>query len=475
MSAQPILAALRSFHCEHTPSKSRILALIDHREGPASLQAVLTCRQPELAQQAVGILHHAIRSSTDAWEPEPLEELCAQLPDAPASSLRSAATHALAGVWPVSSGTYLRWEQIADEVDEGRGEDSDAEVVTRALRTPADARLTDLQGLVIRLEVLREFHVHDQRAVLKAARSAGWEPLPDDDLKDDDPQDIVGAVMWLGDSDGEIEGADTVTDTCQGMKLRIGSGHEVADWSEEPVVADFGSGWRHKAVLRRGEPAKPPAEEKIPDFAVLFKAQPPHCEDPECEDERCQWQLTPRTADLLHTELCVLADQAYDDCEELGDRPVVPDEREGHWGVFTNLPKLTFAADLQWRRRFARAADDLAADLERGQWPEPTCTAEELALHLAIRDASDRGDEDHATGRHGRLPAHRDDYDFDMCSEIFFQDSDVLMLYSARFDGIEDPDGETNQYMGIGDLRASAWFEPFLNVTARAPHRGFRR
>ncbi|WP_052230321.1 hypothetical protein [Streptomyces sp. CT34] len=166
----------------------------------------------------------------------------------------------------------------------------------------------------------------------------------------------------------------------------------------------------------------------------------------------------PSNANVLHMELCVLAD-----------------EHEGDWGVFTYLPKLTFTADLQWRRRFARAADDLAGDLERGRWPEPTCTAEELALHLALRDADERGDEEHATGRHGRLPVHRYDYDFDTCSEVFFQDYDVLMLYSARFDGIEDPDDETNRYMGIGDLRPAAWFDPFLNVPAADPHRGFRR
>lgn len=474
MSAQPTLAALRGFHCEHTPSKSRILALVHHREGPASLQAVLTCRQPELAQQAVATLQQAIGSSADAWKPEPLEKLCAQLPDAPASSLRNAARHALAGVWPMPPGSFLKWGQIADGVDDAPDED-DADAVTRAVRTPDDARLADLAGPVIRVEVLREFHVHDQQAVLKAARSAGWEPLPNEDPEGDDPQDVVGAVMWLGESDSEIEGADTVTDAAQGLRLRTEKGHEVADWSEEAVVADFGAGWRHSAAVRRGEPAKPSTKGKTPDFAALFPMEAPHCNDPECEDEQCEWQLTPRTADVLYTELCVLADQAYDDSEELGDRPVVPDEHDGHWGVFAYLPKLTFAADFQWRRRFARAADDLAGDLERGQWPEPTCTAEELALHLAIRDAGDRGDEGDAAGDHGRLPTHRGDYDFDMCSEVFFQDTDVLMLYNARLDGIEDPDGETNQHMGIGDLRAAAWFEPFLNVHARDPHRGFRR
>lgn len=349
------------------------------------------------------------------------------------------------------AGSFLKWEQIADG-DDDMYEGNDVDAVTRAVRTPNAARLADLAGPVIRVEVLREFHVHDQQAVLKAARSVGWEPQRQDDL----------------------EGADTVTDTSQGLRLRTENGHEVADWSEEAVVADFSTGWRYTAAVRRGEPATPSTRKKTPDFAALFATKVLHCDDPECEDERCQWQLTPRTADILYTELCLLADQVYEDSEELGDRPVVPDEHDGQWGVFAYLPKLTFAADLQWRRRFARAADDLAGDLECGQWPEPTCTAEELALHLAIRDAGDRGDEGDDAGDHGRLPTYRDDYDFDMCSEVFFQDTDVLMLYNSRFDGIEDPDGETNQHMAIGGLRVAAW-EPFLNVQARDPRRGFRR
>ncbi|MFD5435139.1 hypothetical protein ACFWJ4_23700 [Kitasatospora sp. NPDC127067] len=144
--------------------------------------------------------------------------------------------------------------------------------------------------------------------------------------------------------------------------------------------------------------------------------------------------------------------------------------------MFPRLPKLTFATDLQWRRRFARAADDLAGDLAHGNWPQPTCTAEELALHLAIDDAGDSTDEldDTVADPHSTLPVHRDDYDFGACTDMFFQDTDVLMLYSSRFVGIEDPDGDANRRLGVGDLRAQFWFEPFGNITARDPHRGFR-
>ena len=90
----------------------------------------------------------------------------------------------------------------------------------------------------------------------------------------------------------------------------------------------------------------------------------------------CSWQLTPRTADLLHTALIILADQAYDDAQRLGDQ-FLPDADSTTWEVFDRLPPLTRTADHRWRRRMARAFDDLASDLVRGKWPE----------HATARDA----------------------------------------------------------------------------------------
>ncbi|MFE7194353.1 hypothetical protein [Kitasatospora sp. NPDC057541] len=475
-------AVPRDFFCEHTASKSRVLALVGHQDGPDSLQAVLTCRDPELAQSAAELLR-ALRSRSRTPLEERVEDLCARLPDALAASFRHAVAHTRAGTWPAAAASVFNWPEHphgfdgrrpADDqetrLDDAEGDETDG----RADRTPHDARLRDLAGPVVRLAVLREFHVHDRTALLDAATDQGWRPLPAEELDEDDPHDVVGAVMWLADSGAEIEGADSLLDLGKAHRLRSAEGHEVAQWSPEPIVEDFGKGWLHRAEVQSGDSHRP--EERV-DFAALFAAEPLHCEDPECEDEGCLWQLTPRTADLLHTALTVLADEAYDDAEELGDNRLVQDDHEGNWGVFARMPKLTFAADLQWRRRFARAADDLADDLEHGRWPQPTCTAEELALHFALEDARDLreelGDTDDAD--HAALPVHRDDYDFDACTDMFFQDTDVLMLYDARFDGIEDPDGETNRQIGMGDLRAEAWFDPFGDVQTRDPHRGFRR
>jgi hypothetical protein len=70
---------------------------------------------------------------------------------------------------------------------------------------------------------------------------------------------------------------------------------------------------------------------------------------------------------------------------------------------------------------------------------------------------------------HRRLPSHPDDYDWDMCSEVFFEDHDILLLYDGQFDGVEDPETELNQQFRIGDLRPASWFNP---IHAQPPRRG---
>ena len=212
-----------------------------------------------------------------------------------------------------------------------------------------------------------------------------------------------------------------------------------------------------------------------PDFAALFPIRECDCRREDCET--CAgWQLTPRTADLLYTKLEIMADQAFDDIEEHGSEPVARDGG-GDWLLFDRLPRITWNQDAGWRRQMARACDDLAGDLARRDWPTPRNNAEEIVLHLVIEDAADYLEEweDTRGEEHNTLPRHGDDYDWGMCSEVLFQDHDVLMLYDESLDGIEDPGSDPNVYLRIGDMRPGAWFEYFKNVEPRDPSRGFRR
>jgi len=254
--------------------------------------------------------------------------------------------------------------------------------------------------------------------------------------------DAVAAVEWLVDLFGllpDVPGAEVAGGTDQTV--------EIDEAGLEPTVD--------------------------PDFATLF----PVCR---CGRDSCAacsgYQLTPRTAAALWTTAQILADQGYDDVTEHGDEPVVHDDGS-EWALFVRYPRLTWRQDAVWRRQAARSFDDLTDDLAAGRWPHPSCPGEELALHLILEDAptavSDGwGGLDEALRR---LPEHPDDYDWDLASDAFLQDHDILDLFDVEMDGIEDPDSEDNRARGIGDYRPHAWFRTFLNMDPRDGRRPFRR
>ncbi|AZP14774.1 hypothetical protein EJC51_47075 [Streptomyces aquilus] len=465
----------RDFFCEHSASKSRVLVLLAHPDGPSSLQAVMTCKDALVAQHAALLLSLAARNGIlTAPQQNTAGKLLTVLPDAPAASFRQALDQARAGVWPAGSPGFT-WpsDDPFDWVQESGTEEA---LPVSAIRTPRDARLADLPGPVIRVVQLREFHVYDQAKALTAAAASGWEPAPQEELTQEDPHDLTGAVMFAAETTGDLPGADCLNDTQEGQLLLSAQGDEVADWSAEPVRVDFGSGWRLHRTNRSGTAsstgAVPESDQEQPDFAALF-ALPAACDCEEEDCRKCDWTLTPRTAELLYSALVELAESAYDDAAELGDRPVIKDD-DGAWGFFSRLPQVTWRQNAQWRRGLARACDDLAGDLASGRWPRPVCAAEEMVLHLALDDALEHLEAGDGSP-HAALPTHRDDYDFDACSDFFFQDHDVLWLYDSKYS--EDAgEAEGREPVGVPPaLHPDNWFEDFLNVPARSPERGYRR
>ncbi|SDM27631.1 hypothetical protein SAMN04488074_11945 [Lentzea albidocapillata subsp. violacea] len=182
---------------------------------------------------------------------------------------------------------------------------------------------------------------------------------------------------------------------------------------------------------------------------------------PACADGECEICLpailTPRTAAVLGHALAILADEAYDYIYRTG---LCRDGQPGPLGAV--LPCI---ADLdEWfLRRYARTFDDLSSDLQIGRYPTPTCTAEEIALDLAIQDAERLySDEDElVTDLEASLPASKADYNWNTLQDVLFQDKDYEGLLSHRFP--------------IETGEAEAWFEEFGNVPPRDRHRGFRR
>jgi hypothetical protein len=190
------------------------------------------------------------------------------------------------------------------------------------------------------------------------------------------------------------------------------------------------------------------------------------------EDEDGGDVLTARTRAVLRLALQGLSNQAWEEAAALGDEPLP----RGAGGLFGSLPPVTLRQDGTWRRQMARAFDDLAADLSSEAEFEPRCTAEEMALHLGIARA------DNLTRNRPRrvretvedLAEHRRDFDWHACSDILFQDHDVLMLFDNSLDGIEDSNSQVNQALGMVNLAPQDWFDPFDPEQARDPNRGFR-
>jgi hypothetical protein len=209
-----------------------------------------------------------------------------------------------------------------------------------------------------------------------------------------------------------------------------------------------------------------------PDFSDLF----PMCTCNETACERCaSGQLPPRPAAVLWSMANLLADQAYEDVLEHGDDPL--DDSDGPWLVFDGFPRITWRQNAVWRRQAARAFDDLAADLEAGDWPQPCCPAEEMALHMMI-DTARAAAADGWSGLEDTfadLPEYDDDLDWDLLIDMMFQDTDMLALFNAALDGIEDPSADQNRYLRMGDYTPAAWFTTFRNMEARDPRRPFRR
>ncbi len=208
----------------------------------------------------------------------------------------------------------------------------------------------------------------------------------------------------------------------------------------------------------------------LPDFAVLFPVC--RCNNEDTCDECGGFQLTPRMAAGVWARCKLMSDGAYDDVEAHSDNPVVPDAA---WTVFSDFPMITWRQSPAWRRQCARSFDDLAGDLQTGEWPLPTCPAEEMALHLAVQTHQDLEVEEWLSELLASLPSHPDDEDWDGAIDSLFQDTDILGLFDPARDGMEDPSSDVNTVFQIGDYRPQAWFQTFQNMDPRYPQRGFRR
>ncbi|MET8825996.1 hypothetical protein ABZX40_13065 [Streptomyces sp. NPDC004610] len=269
------------------------------------------------------------------------------------------------------------------------------------------------------------------------------------------------AIRWL---QRAIDADDVLSLRLMGnLHFRMEDREGASDWYWR--AAEAGDDVSQSYFIYPGVDRRPVPDELAPPPAPVR-----HEED----EEEC-WGPSARTLRLLEDTLVTLSDMAYDALEEIGDRPV--GLGDDYAAVFSEMPVITWRQDAEWRRRMARCFDDLAADIRAEEWPQPTCTGEEMALHIAIDHASSRvvDEPDVVTMITEKVPPHHDDWDWSLCISTLFEDTDVLFLFEPWNQGVEDPDSFIHQVMGLANLEAQDWFTPFYSDRGRPPERGFRR
>ena len=192
-------------------------------------------------------------------------------------------------------------------------------------------------------------------------------------------------------------------------------------------------------------------EEGSPDDCVV-------CDefDLECE---CSVYMPPRTASLIHAMAETYCDTIHDLAEAIPSAiPLRP--HDDLWPI----PEAAWWQSRDFYRKFARAFEDIARDIENGQEPDPHNMAEEIALHLVL-DAAAGIVADEMPELElftGGMPRSHFDFDFDLLHDVLYQDKDYEVAYLGN-GSIAKP----------GDLEE--WFEDFQTPAPRDPERGFRR
>jgi hypothetical protein len=179
-----------------------------------------------------------------------------------------------------------------------------------------------------------------------------------------------------------------------------------------------------------------PKDEGQPDFAMIYGGDAP---------------VTPRMAAHLWAAALFIAD-TYRDDEQLDLlRQQLP-------------PVARRLTDDAWMRRFVSTFDALADRLASGRFASEqlaSCTAEEMALHLVI-DLAEDFVADSMFPPQDHLPACGEaDTDFESAREVLFRDHDVLMLFNASLDGMEDDSNQISEDFRFANLHPRDWFVTF--------------
>ncbi|MFF1875602.1 hypothetical protein, partial [Kitasatospora herbaricolor] len=136
--------------------------------------------------------------------------------------------------------------------------------------------------------------------------------------------------------------------------------------------------------------------------------------------------------------------------------------------VYGDMPLMTRDQPTAWWRKLATAANELCEAARQADFNRlvPRTPADEALIALAtgpgyIEAARDQIADFGFQGEFDALPHADYDGDFEEILPDLTGDTDILLLWSHRLDGIEKTDSLVNQLLGIGDYEATSWHKPF--------------
>lgn len=248
--------------------------------------------------------------------------------------------------------------------------------------------------------------------------------------------------------DGEPE---SINAAMQQILDRIKRSHTLRRDHLVKAISPFGS-FPLSACPPAGCPACGECVNSCKDCVACSESDP----DLECE---CGVYMPPKTASLIHAMAENYCDMIHDLAEDIPSAiPLKP--HDDLWPI----PEAAWRQSGDFYRKFARAFEDIARDIEEGQEPDPHNMAEEIALHLVL-DAAAEVVADGSPELElftGGMPGSRFDFDFDLLHNVLYQDKDYELAYLTNR-SIANP----------GDLEE--WFEDFQTPAPRNPERGFHR
>jgi len=200
------------------------------------------------------------------------------------------------------------------------------------------------------------------------------------------------------------------------------------------------------------------------------------------------WPMTPRTRFVLWRSLIDVLALLEAGLETWAESVDAPEDED----FMADFPVLVRSQPRSWWVTLRVSCFRLVEAARTGRSWNPQTPAEEALIYIACRDswvmsARDAIDEIGSLRRQlNELPEgtewgtsgqvsddETDDgpgYDWHEVPGALAGDTDIELLWTPAMDGIDNPDDQTNAYMGMGDYRPQSWHHRFERYAGDAEH-----